>query len=154
MIYNSNSTYRNKLNFNNNCTLQSQLQSVRILWCIPVLTHISSRPGTPTSSPHITEHLPTASPPGILDTLPPVTGHSQLVSLPSGKVNSSLPITQHLAAASPPICSISNPPNSQHPHVTSPRGILTSIPLTAERRPPACRLATWRRSQQDYHNQE
>ena len=47
---------------------------------------IASRPGTPTASPHTTRYLPTASPPGILVTIPSVTGHSQLVHLPSGIV--------------------------------------------------------------------
>ena len=70
------------------------------------------------------------TPPDILANLSSVTRHSQLVSSPSGIVNSSLPINQHLAAALPPICLISIPPNSQHSHATSPQGILTSIPPT------------------------
>ena len=80
--------YRNRVNQVESSLTYSQ--------CSPT----ASRPGTPTSSPHITRHLPTASPPGILATLPPVTErHTSpspsplaLAALPSGTVNSSLPI--------------------------------------------------------------
>ena len=111
------------------------------------------RQGSPTSRPHITRHLPTGSPPGILATIPSVTErHTSsspsplaLAALPSGTVNYSLIIAQHFAAASPlPRRCLTTKLHSLEPTQQPPPscnfpipGILTSTLPTTERRPVA-----------------
>ena len=92
---------------------------------------IASRPGTPASSPQITRHLPTAPPPGIFATLPSVTGHSQLVPTQPTPHQSTLGCC--LATNLLNFC----PTKQPTPSCNSPRGILTFIPPTTERRSPA-----------------